>query len=104
MDWILSEREMSHTLNLCIGWEITLYGDQFYTLQQRTSVMRMNGLYDELSPPDPTRYILWPDKWWMFVDDMVHETLMNDGYKCREDWDVDIEEIGKSFSYMRMMK
>ena len=40
----------------------------------------------------------------MFVDDMVHETLMNDGYKCKEDWDVDIEEIGKSFSYMRMMK
>ena len=33
---------------------------------------------------------------------------MNDGYKCKEDWDVDIEEIGningKSFSYMRMMK
>ena len=64
MDWILSEREISHTLNLCIGWEITLYGDQFYTLQQRTSVMRMNGLYDELSLPDPTRYILWPGKWW----------------------------------------
>ena len=104
MDWILSEREISHTLNLCIGWEITLYGDQFYTLQQRTSVMRMNGLYDELSLPDPTRYILWPGKWWMFVDGMVHETLMNDGYKCREEWDVDIEEIGKSFSYMRMMK
>ena len=104
MDWILSEREISHTLNLCIGWEITLYGDQFYSLQQRTSVMRMNGLYDELSLPDPTRYILWPGKWWMFVDGMVHETLMNDGYKCREDWDVDIEEIGKSFSYMRMMK
>ena len=104
MDWILSEREISHTLNLCIGWEITLYGDQFYSLQQRTSVMRMNGLYDELSLPDPTRYILWPGKWWMFVDGMVHETLMNDGYKCREEWDVDIEEIGKSFSYMRMMK
>ena len=104
MDWILSEREISHTLNLCIGWEITLYGDQFYSLQQRTSVMRMNGLYDELSLPDPTRYILWPGKWWMFVDGMVHETLMNDGYKCKEDWDVDIEEIGKSFSYMRMMK
>ena len=104
MDWILSEREISHTLNLCIGWEITLYGDQFYSLQQRTSVMRMNGLYDELSLPDPTRYLLWPGKWWMFVDGMVHETLMNDGYKCREEWDVDIEEIGKSFSYMRMMK
>ena len=104
MDWILSEREISHTLNLCIGWEITLYGDQFYTLQQRTSVMRMNGLYDELSLPDPTRYILWPDKWCMFVDGMVHETLMNDGYKCREEWDVDMKEIGKSFSYMRMMK
>ena len=104
MDWILSEREISHTLNLCIGWEITLYGDQFYSLQQRTSVMRMNGLYDELSLPDPTRYILWPGKWWMFVDGMVHETLMNDGYKCKEEWDVDIEEIGKSFSYMRMMK
>lgn len=104
MDWILSEREISHTLNLCIGWEITLYGDQFYTLQQRTSVMRMNGLYDELSLPDPTRYILWSGKWWMFVDGMVHETLMNDGYKCREDWDVDMKEIGKSFSYMRMMK
>ena len=112
MDLILSEREISHTLNLCIGWEITLYGDQFYTLQQWTSVMRMNGLY-ELSPPDPTKYILhkhilWPGKWWMFVDGMVHETLMNDGYKCKEDWDVDIEEIGcingKSFSYMRMMK
>ena len=104
MDLILSEREISHTLNLCIGWEITLYGDQFYTLQQRTSVMRMNGLYDELSLPDPSRYILWPDKWWMFVDGMVHETLMNDGYKCKEDWDVDMKEIGKSFSYMRMMK
>ena len=104
MDLILSEREISHTLNLCIGWEITLYGDQFYTLQQRTSVMRMNGLYDELSLLDPTRYILWSGKWWMFVDGMAHETLMNDGYKCREDWDVDIEEIGKSFSYMRMMK
>ena len=108
MDWILSEREISHTLNLCIGWEITLYDDQFYTLQQRTSVMRMNGLYDELSPPDPTRYILWSGKWWMFVDGMVHETLMNDGYKCREEWDVDMKEIGningKSFSYMRMMK
>ena len=64
MDWILSEREISHTLNLCIGWEITLYGDQFYSLQQRTSVMRMNGLYDELSLPDPTRYTLWPGKWW----------------------------------------
>lgn len=104
MDWILSEREISHTLNLCIGWEITLYGDQFYSLQQRTSVMRMNGLYDELSLPDPTRYTLWPDKWWMFVDGMVHETLMNDGYKCREEWDVGMKEIGKSFSYMRMMK
>ena len=105
MDLILSEREISHTLNLCIGWEITLYGDQFYSLQQRTSVMRMNGLYDELSLPDPTRYILWSGKWWMFVDGMVHETLMNDGYKCREEcWDVDMKEIGKSFSYMRMMK
>ena len=62
MDLILSEREISHTLNLCIGWEITLYGDQFYSLQQRTSVMRMNGLY-ELSLPDPTRYILWSGKW-----------------------------------------
>ena len=40
----------------------------------------------------------------MFVDGMVHETLMNDGYKCREDWYVDMKEIGKSFSYMRMMK
>ena len=108
------KREISHTLNLCIGWEITLYGDQFYTLQQRTSVMRMNGLYDELSLPDPTKYILhkhilWPSKWWMFVDGMVHETLMNDGYKCREEeWDVDMKEIGNingnPFSYMRMMK
>ena len=104
MDWILSEREISHTLNLCIGWEITLYGDQFYSLQQRTSVMRMNGLYDELSLPDPTRYILWSGKWCLFVDGMVHETLMNDGYKCREEWDVDMKEIGKSCSYMRMMK
>ena len=73
MDWILSEREIGHTLNLCIGWEITLYGDQFYSLQQRTSVMRMNGLYDELSLLDPTRYILWSGKWWMFVDGMVHK-------------------------------
>ena len=104
MDWILSEREISHTLNLCIGWEITLYGDQFYSLQQRTSVMRMNGLYDELSLPDPTRYTLWSGKWWMFVDGMVHETLMNDGYNCKEDWYVDMKEIGKSFSYMKMMK
>lgn len=104
MDLILSEREISHTLNLCIGWEITLYGDQFYSLQQRTSVMRMNGLYDELSLLDPSRYILWSGKWWMFVDGMVHETLMNDGYKCKEEWDVDMKEIGKPFSYMRMMK
>ena len=63
-----------------------------------------NEWFDELSLLDPTRYILWSGKWWMFVDGMVHETLMNDGYKCKEDWDVDMKEIGKSFSYMRMMK
>ena len=45
----------------------------------------------------------------MFIDGMVHETLMNDGYKCREEeWDVDMKEIGNingnPFSYMRMMK
>ena len=109
MDLIVSEkRNQSHFESVYRMRDYTLWWSILYS-STKNKCDENEWFVWWTSLPNPTKYILhkyilWPSKWWMFVDGMVHETLMNDGYKCREDWDVDMKEIGKSFSYMRMMK